>query len=59
MENFESINQTFKAMRELPLKVSFSHVKKWVNDLPEISRFETPKTTWSFLKSMFPPTYKN
>lgn len=59
MENFESINQTFKAMRKLPLEVSFNQVKKWINELPGIDYAPKPKTKWSFFKSMFPPFSKN
>jgi len=59
MKNFESIDQTFKVMRQLPLEVSFSQVKKWVSELPGIDYAKTPKKKWSFFKSMFPPISKN
>jgi len=62
MKNFTSIDQTFKAIRQLPLEVSFGQVKKWINELPAIShakKTEAQKTKWSFLKSMFPPISKN
>jgi len=55
MKNYKSIDQTFKAMRELPLEVSFAQVKKWLNELPVIRKQEMPKSKWSFLKSFFPP----
>jgi len=57
-----SIDQTFKAMRQMPLEVSLSQVKKWISELPPINYYTTPKTSktkWSFFKSMFPPINKN
>lgn len=51
-----SLDQTFKAIRQLPVEVSFNKVKKWVNDFSPQSQ---PKSSWSFFKSIFPPINKN
>jgi len=59
MKNYESIDETFKALQQIPLEVSFTQVKKWVNELPLISRAKTPKSNWAILKSFFPPISKN
>jgi len=59
MKNFESIDQTFKAMRQLPIEVSFKQIKKWIDELPVIRKQDMPKSKWSYLKSFFPPINDN
>jgi len=56
MKDFESINQTFKAMRQMPLEVSLDQVKKWLEESPTATN---PKSIWSFFKGLFPPRNKN
>lgn len=43
MENEKTIRQTFRAIRQLPLEVSFQQVEQWVRQQPA---FEMKKTSW-------------
>jgi len=56
MKDFESIDQTFKAIRQMPLEVSLDQVKKWISEPPKT----TPrKSKWSLLKWLFSLKNKN
>lgn len=51
MKQPQSIDTTFKAMRQLPLEVSLNQVKAWIKNAPS-----TPshKSRWSYFKWIFP-----
>lgn len=69
MKNFESIDETFKAMRQMPLEVSLNQVRKWISEAAALNFSQTPQTpkkyerkpksNWAILKSFFPPINKN
>lgn len=50
MKDFEPIDQTFEAIRQMPLEVSIEQVKKW---LDESHTMKPSKSSWSFFKRLF------